>query len=276
MNIVWDGEFELISPTLGTLLLNHEYPDGRIYRLNPKRCVGRRGVRANNDNVPQGDGEIFHTRFATGSEMQLAIQLWDGQEIACDEMLVTMYDELRGWLWSLLRPPDDGGRIVWTPDGKAARLLDALRLREIQDPEEDQETQATEILVLLDSPFPYAISLTETVTSADATLTNAGNVDFYPVFKVYGPTGAWSIQNNSTGEIYLYDSSRPGGQAIGGGEYAEIDMFRGGLIYLNGDQDNLKPNVDVEASDILTIAPGGVSYSVFGATADVLMHDAWA
>jgi ribosomal 50S subunit-recycling heat shock protein len=53
-------------------------------------------------------------------------------------------------------------------------------------------------------------------------------------------------------------------------------MFRGGLIYLNGDSSNLKAGVDVEASDILTVQAGGSSFTIAGASADVLMHDAWA
>jgi hypothetical protein len=189
-----------------------------------------------------------------------------------------MRDDLYGVLWSLLRPPDDGGRITWDSWCGSDRMLDAVRLLSIADPEEDAEEGATEITFVLDSPFPYAISAAETVVglSGSATLPNNGNVEFYPVFKVNGPSGAWSIENNATGELYLYDGSRPGAQAIPGGSYAEIDMFRGGLIYLNGDQNNLKPGVDVEASDILTVAAGGTSYTINGASATVLMHDAWA
>lgn len=276
MNIDWTAPFDLISPLWGTLSLNTPDGNGRIYRLNPKKCVGRRNVRATTDPVPGGDGEIFFDRYATGSEMELAIQLWDGGAIACDDVLVDMYDDLRGWLWSLLRPEDDGGRLVWTPSGKSARLLDAIRLLSMSDPEEDSETFATEITCVLDSPFPYAISLTETVVNWTGTssMPNNGNVEFYPVFKVYGPTSGFTISGG--GKSYVYDAGRPGAQSIGGGEYAEIDMFRGGLIYLNGDQDNLKPGVDVENSDILVVTPDSPNFTISGATADALMHDAWA
>lgn len=278
MNIDWACPFYLISPA-GTLALNADTGGGRIFRLNPKKCVARRGVRATSDNVPQGDGEIFHERFATGSEMQLTVQLWDGNEnCACDDVLVEMYDELRGILWSMLRPPSDGGRVQWTPAGQGARIMDAAQLLSLSDPEEDQDRGCTEITFVIDTPFPYAISLAETVTamSGPTVLANAGNATFYPVFKVYGPSGAWSIENTDTGQIYLYLSSRPGAIVIGSGEYGEIDMFRGGLIYLNGNEDNLKAGVDVEASDILTVAAGGSNFTINGATADVLMHDAWA
>lgn len=276
MNIDWACPFELISPTMGTLPINTPDGEGRIFRLNHKGSVGRRNVRATTDPVPGGDGEIFFDRYATGSEMQLAIQLWDGGEIACDDVLVDMYDDLRGFLWSLLRPEDDGGRLVWTPSGKSARLLDAIRLLSLSDPEEESETGAMEITCVLDSPFPYAISLTENVVALAGTvnLPNNGNVDFMPVFKVNGATTDFSISGN--GLTYIYDSTRPGASAIGGGDYAEIDMFRGGLIYLNGDGANLKAGVDIELSDILVVPAGGANFTIIGATADVLMHDAFA
>lgn len=280
MNIDWETVFTIVSPA-GNLALNADIGGGRSYKVDPKKSVARRGVRVNTDNVPQGDGEIFHERFATGSELQLTVQLWDGnQNCACDEVLVDMYDDLRGILWSLLRPSEDGGRVVWTPAGKDARMIDAARLLSLSDPEEDAERGCTEITFIIDTPFPYAITQAEDVVAmsdgVSLTLPNDGNVEFYPVFKVYGPSGAWSLENNDTGQIYLYNALRPGAASIGGGDYAEIDMFRGGLIYLNGDGANLKPAVDVEASDILTVAAGGSSYTLNGATADVLMHDAYA
>lgn len=272
----------LFNVDLGTVL-GSEWA-GRQFALNGPSCFSRRSVRANTDPVPQGDGDIFHERFATGYEMVFAIQLWsrfpsegDEGQAACDAALCEMRDFLFGHLWSLLRPPEDGGRVIWDPSCGENRMMDAVRLLALQDPE-ITEQGATEYTCTLDSPFPYAMTHAEDVVALTGTMTlpNDGNVEFYPVFKVNGPSGAWSIEDNSTGKLYLYDGSRPGASAIGGGDYGEIDMFRGGLIYLNGDGANLKAGVDVEASDILTVAAGGSSYTINGATADVLMHDAFA
>lgn len=259
--------------------------DRRRFALRPQGCLAKRSVRADTDPVPQGDGDVFHERFATGYEMRFAVQLWeqfpaDGDtdgKAACDSVRCEMRDLLYGHIWSLLRPPNDGGRITWDPTCSDQRILDAVRLLAIEDPTEDDQG-LWEVSITLDSPFPYAISLFEDVIALTGTMTlpNDGNVDFYPVFKVNGATGAWSLTDNETGMIYLYDSSRPGAMAIAGGDYAEVDMFRGGLIYLNGDGANLKAGIDVEASDILTVRAGGSSYTIAGATADVLMHDAWA
>lgn len=255
---------------------------GRRFALRPQGCLAKRSVRSNTDPVPQGDGDIFHERFSTGYEMRFAVQLWetfsnDGEgKAACNEVRCEMRDFLYAHLWSLLRPANDGGRVQWDPSCGDPRILDALHLLAIEDPTEDEQG-LWEVSVTVDSPFPYAISLFEDVVALTGTMTlpNDGSADFYPVFKVNGPTGAWSITDNETGMLYLYDASRPGALAIGSGDYAEIDMFRGGLIYMNGDQENLKAGVDVEASDILTVLAGGSSFTIAGATADVLMHDAW-
>lgn len=275
--VEWNIPFSIQAP-FGTLTLNEA--TGQRYLINQRRSVARRSIRAESDPIPHGDGEIFHDRYANGYEMQFAVQLWDGDEIACDEALCEMRDHLYGIIWSLLRPVDDGGRITWDPSCGDQRILDAVRLLSLQDPDEDAETGATEITFILDSPFPYAISLTESVVSMAAstptTLPNGGNVTFYPVFKVNGAASSFVIQNNDTSEQYRYSSALPGASSIPGGSYAEIDMFRGGIIYLNGDQDNLKAGVDVEDSLILTVAAGGQSFTIEGASATVLMHDAWA
>ena len=158
-------------------------------------------------------------------------------------------------------------------------MLNAIRILEIADPEIAQ-TGVVEFDFTVDSPFPYCISEAESVVTipdgGSATLPNNGNVEFYPVLQVQGATGAFSIENNDTGDLYLYDGSRPGAASIGGGSYGEIDMFRGGIIYLNGDGANLKAGIDVEASSIIFIAPGGSDISVNGADVDFLLHDAFA
>jgi hypothetical protein len=277
--VEWDIPFDITTP-FGTLELNQPDGSGRIFRVNQEKSVARRPLRVTTDPLPHADGEIFHDRFSEGYQMQFTIQLWQASDqVACDAALCEMRDELYGHIWSLLRPADDGGRITWTPSCGGNRLLDAVRLLELRDPEIGEgEEGLTEITFTLDSPFPYAISEVETVDNiaGSETLENDGNVTFYPVFKVNGATSGFTITNNDTGLSYVYDAGRPGAQSIPGGSYAEIDMFRGGIIYLNGNQDNLKPGVDVENSDILYIEAGGNSFTITGANADVLLHDAYA
>jgi len=271
--VEWNIPFSIITP-FGTLLLNQDAGGGRRYLLNSENCTSRRAIRAASDPIAGGDGEVFHDRYANGYEMELAIQLWEtDQRIACDDVLCEMRDELYGHLWSILRPQDDGGRISWSPSCEGGdRILDAVRLLALQDPEIGDKGQ-TEIKATIDSPFPYAISIFEDVVSlsGSTTLPNPGNVPFYPVFKVNGATSSFTITNNDTGLAYVYS-----GQSIPGGSYGEIDMFRGGIIYLNGDGANLKAGIDVLNSDVLYIEPGGNSFTISGASADVLTHAAYA
>ena len=273
--VEWSIPFRLVTP-LGTMTWN-QFPG---LMLDPQRCKARRGIRVVTDDIPVGDGEIFHRRWTKGYEIKIVGQAWRTKdEMMCEgqEELVTLRDVLYGHLWSLLRPAEDNNRIIWTPTGKPARMLNAIRILDIADPEIGNQGVVT-FEFTVDSPFPYCISEAETTptVSGGAFLPNDGNVPLYPVIQVHGGTGAFSIENNDTGAIYLYDSSRPGAQAIPGGSYGEIDMFRGGIIYMNGDGANLKPGIDVEFSNLITIEPGGSSITVNGASATFLLNDAFA
>lgn len=269
--VEWDIPFSIQAP-YGTLTLNGP-SSGRRYLLNPKKCVARRTIRVTTDPIPQGDGELFHDRWANGVEMQFVVQLWDGEQIACDAALCEMRDYLYGVIWSLLRPEDDGGRVFWTPScetGSGERLLDAVRLLAIEDPGEDADTLATEITFILDSPFPYAISHFQNVVALNGlagSVTNNGNVEFWPVLKIYGD-GA-TVVNNTTGKEIVFN-----GGCLGGGSYIEVDSFRM-TAYVNGDQANAKPCVDVEITDFFSIVPGTnqIDTTVF---TEILMNDAWA
>lgn len=290
MNIDWSPQFEILTPA-GSLFLNSDLGGGKQYKLNPQRCIGRRSIRASTDNRPQGDGEIFHERFATGSELQLAIQLWQGvEQCACDSTLVDMYDDLRGILWALLRPAGDGGRVIWTPSGKDARMIDAARLLSLSDPEEDAETGCTEITVTIDTPFPYAIAFTQDTTNipnaASVTVPNDGNVEFWPVIKVHSvgsDTTSFILESDvedGFGNSLLIEwDSAYGGVGIPAGEYAEIDTFKG-TIFLNGDEDDLGGSLVPLTSDFFGIQPGGTSVNAIGSGgfdhAEFLTNDAYA
>lgn len=259
---------------------------GRQFALNGPSCFSRRSVRAETDPVPQGDGDIFHERYATGYEMVFAIQLWsrfpsDGDEgqAACDVALCEMRDLLFGHLWSLLRPPNaDGGRVIWNPSCGDNRMMDAVLLLALQDPE-ITDRGATEYTCTLDSPFPYAMTHAQDTTSFTGTQTvpNDGNVDFWPVIKVNGSgltsfTLESDIPDQFGNNLKLEWDSQYGGQSITG--YAEIDTFRG-TIFLNGDGADLSGSWIPTESDFFPIQPGGTAVTS-SASVDFLTNDAWA
>ena len=82
-------------------------------------------------------------------------------------------------------------------------------------------------------------------------------------------------QGFKTGEAIVYlGPSLPGGQSIGGGEYAEIDTFRN-TIFLNGDEDDLAAGVVIEDSDFWGLEVGNNVLDSSGPNFDVLWNIPW-
>lgn len=269
----FDQVFELITP-FGNLFLNQDLGDGKKFLINHRKSVGRRLVRVTTDNIPQGDGEIFHDRYATGYEMQLTVRFMNGDDPACDAALCEMRDELYGHLWSLLRPADDGGRLAWVSYcAPSRRILDAIRLFSISDPEEDAEEAATEVTFVVDSPFPYAIAETQDITTFSGTtdIPNDGNVEFWPVIKVNAGGSditAFEIASDQLdpfgNNLKISWDAQYGGVGISAGGFAEIDTFKG-TIFENGDEADLSASFVAIDSDFFPIKPGGTNVTAIGA-----------
>jgi len=277
----WNVPFTFTTP-YGTLQLNQleTFDSGTgMYLFDTSACKVAVPLRFEDVDLPQFSGEDLGERFFGAFRMKLSIQLWETTDvIACDDLAQDMLDHLLGFYRSFANPLD--GRIYWTPDGEAQRMIRKCQLSEAQDTTVTDD-QATTVAFEVKSPYPYAWTAAETTTALDATLTNTGTADFWPVIKVYGPTSAFTIENASVTDEdgnplqITYDAGLPGAISIPVAEYAEIDTF-GGTIYLNGDEDNLKPGLDMAVSDWFPIQVGANVITITGATADVLWQDAWA
>jgi hypothetical protein len=293
--IDWDTPAQLESP-YGTLLFNQQsavsyspQPGSDLrgwYVLDRAGCSSERALRPEKDRVPQGDGMIFHRRFTEGSEFQIRVELWQAPvgattlasgvgRPACAELARLMEEELLLHLGAIL---NGDGRYRWTPSGHSDnRFLDEARwlvalAADLSDP------GMSKLTFTIDSPFPYVIDATQVTRFAaddDATeIDNDGNTPFYPVIQVPGATGSFVIENQTTGFQIEYDEGRPGAQGIDSGDFAEIDTFRN-TIYLNGDEDNLKPGIDPTVSDFFPLEPGSNTILITGADADFLVNDAY-
>lgn len=271
----WELPMTLTSP-YGSLLLNQQTAGG-IYLLRPDGCGFDIQVRSTKDNVPQGDGSILHHRFLTGTEMPLAIQLWeDINTLACDELAEEMIDLLTLHLRGLLNAGDNQGRLSWDiPSGGNDRMLDDIRL--LVYPELTLNGNVYEVTTTIDSEYPYAQDLGEITTSISAgateTLNNTGNAIFYPVFIVQS-TGTFTITNETTGTELVWDGAVPAG-------CLEVNCFRE-TIYVNatctpgdGDGANLKYGIDMLNSDFPYLVPGNNDITMDGAGADVLWQAAY-
>lgn len=273
----WEVPFILRSTTLGDLNINQDLLGNRRYQLVPAACDDRVPLRVTRTPIPAADGMIPNERFTEGYLTTLAIQLYADGGPACDSDLVEMTDDLMGWLRSMLNMNNEG-RLLWTPDGHNQRMHLDVRWNEEAVWTLDDPGGFSRITFGLDTPYPYAMDAAQTttaVTTAGATLNNTGNTKFWPVIKVYGPTSSFTIENTTTGEAIVYlGPSLPGGQSIGGGEYAEIDTFRN-TIFLNGDEDDLAAGVVIEDSDFWGLEVGNNVLDSSGPNFDVLWNIPW-
>lgn len=283
--IEWEAAARIESP-FGTLNFNDDTA-GTLYLLDPKRCNATRNLRVTSDPVPQGDGEILHARFAEGIEFSITLSLWiDRETPACDAAIEggsatarEMSEELGKHLGGIL---NGQGRWFWQPsDYPDERMMDEARWLVPMETTMNSEG-IYEVTFGLDSPFPYLLDKTQTTStiSGSGTLTNNGNVEFWPVIVVDGPASVFSITNDDTGASIVYvGDDLPGGQDIGPGDIGEIDTFRN-TMYLGiggapGDDDNLKAGIDVLNTDFWPLVPGTTNVTVAGASADFLLNNAW-
>ncbi len=300
----WENPWWLETPE-GTLLLNDtDMTTKRRFQLVPGRCSASLPVRVTADDIPQGDGAIPHRRWRSGFTVHLALELLvdpngeGGNEIgadpepACEEDLVAMLDLLGLHINAMIRTGLVSGfpnaRLFFTPSGAGTqgdRMFDRCQLQTGGAVSLTEGAIGTLVEFDLDTPYPYYIEATETQTSLGASgvemIDNAGNTNYYPVVKVYGPTSNFILLNDSVEDLdgnpleILYDSSLPGASAVSGGDYIEINFFTG-QAFLNGSGANRKAGIDMRYSDFWPLVPGENLVACIGAPAVVLSNGAWA
>lgn len=273
----WSIPFSLRSLLFsGTpLLLNTEVTNLGIYLVRPENCALRTTVRSTKEDLSQQDGSILHRRFLTGFEMEMQIALWESREKpACDDLAQTMMDVFLGYCRALKNAGDNVGRMSWTPAGQAQRMLEDIRL--LQYPSESiGDGGATELNVVFDSQFPYTEDENQQSVAVPASITNAGNTDTYPVFRLNAPITGFTMTNTATSLQFVYDSSRLGASPVSSG-YMEIDMFRG-TVYLNGNGANLKAGVDIVNTDFFPLVSGVNPITISSGVGGIaLVNNAWA
>lgn len=281
----WTIPFDLDVP-VGTLDFNTDIllssgATGQFF-LNGENCEALIPVRVQDDDVPQGDGQQTHERFFSAFELTLAVQLWTSDVPACDEDLTEMADMLMRYVRNIPSNPSSDlveARVHWTPAGANERMLRRVCLNDALT--WSMEGPVVQAQFQVKSMYPYAWDSQEIVTPLDATLTNTGTADFWPVIKVFGPTSAFIITTDVTDEfgnvlLIEWDTGNPGasGLTVDPGDYIEIDTFRN-TMYLNGDGANMKPGLTVGTSDFFPIAVGANNIDITGAAASILWQNAW-
>jgi hypothetical protein len=279
----WENIDSIVSP-IGQLILNDiGNVHGFGYYLTAKEGADSGSdVRATRQGVPQGAGSIVHRGFPDGWGMKMPIQYWVSEGVsACSTSSPTaqqMDDLLMRHVRAML---DGGGRVFYTPEGMAVRLLD--QVSNVEKSPLTEEAGLTGTVVVFASPFPYMIDFDQTLTtltagSPTATLTNTGSAPFFPVFKVYGTFDDFVLANTTTGEQIAYDDSQPGASVVTAPDYIEIDTFRN-TVYLNGNGAPRKAGIVIPTSDFFTLEVGDNDLEITSAgtapNVDVLWASAW-
>jgi hypothetical protein len=288
----WEKEFTLTTD-IGSLIFNFQDPVDGFYILDKGGCEASvESIRAEKFGIPQADGSYLRKRFTTGYVVKLACEYWvDAQNSACASTSLTsreMNDVLMRHLRSIL---NGGGRLKWTPTGANTRIIDDLWL--LSAPQLVEGDGFTGVQFVLDTRFPYAIDLTQTLTTFAVggdthTLTNTGTSPFFPVWKIYAgasPGKYVKITRQAADPAddlsIVFDSTLATPDlTIPAGHYIEIDTFRE-TVYLDGDGANYKSTIDIEATDFfqlevgdnLIVTTGDGSDSVLAV--DCLWQPAW-
>lgn len=286
-----------IMSKFGTLLLNHtDSSSGRRYQVQPDGFRVVPTLRVTQDNLSQSDGSVLHPRWTSGAVAMMSIEYVIATDLspadqtipgdinpACDEDLLAMDDQLLLYINAMRTLTyADNQRYLWTGSDGNGRMLIDVELLAWSEPTFNDTALPTTVTLALETPFPYAIDQTQTTTSisdgATDSLLNNGTADFYPVIKAYGPFTSFSIANTTTGLQLDYDDTRPGAVSVGGGDYAEIDFFRG-TVFLNGDSSDLIAGIVPSTSDFWTLACDPAIGNIIAPTGcdiDILWNRAWA
>lgn len=290
-NLEWEVEHQLITPE-GTLTFNVPDSSGRIYIVQPDDYSIVPSMRVTADNLSQTDGSYLHPRWKTGLTATMRVEfgvVGVGGDLpdytpACGQDLRIMWEDLTAALDSIREQVAvNSARLIWMPTGTGARMIDDIQT--VGWPTPSFSPPGAYATFSVESPFPYAIDFTQQTTTINATtttITNNGTADLLPVCKVFGaPTSSFTLTNASVVDEFgnplelFYDSSRPGAIAVpGGGQYAEIDFFKG-TIFLNGNSTDLIAGLDPTVSEFFALAKGA-NVITTDCDAQFLWNPAWS
>lgn len=169
------------------------------------------------------------------------------------------------------------GRHYFQPSGSDARFR-TVRLHEAVDLSDDSVggiagPRSFTMTLVANDPVAYNAVQDSTSFSDGSpfTIPNVGNTDTWPVIILDGSLSGATVSIVNTDSGFELDFAA---LTVGGGHTAEINMFNE-TVYLDGDSTNLLPKVVLATSDFWSVAPGGASVTISGASGHVLSNGAW-
>lgn len=253
----------VLETALGNLTFNPTSGDG----LYLEDLIGTVRTRSRTLDLPQSDGAYIPRAFESG--YLLTARGWVRAEAGVSTRR-SLIDSLIGKVVSTKRAD---GRFRFQPSGYSdERMLDDVRL--VERPRIAGGYRKS-FEFTLQSPYPYTIDKTQTVTSisagGSATITNDGDAASWPVLQV-AAAGSWTIENSTLGLRIEWDGSIASLSYTG---YAEWTPFRN-TLYQNGDGQNLQGGIVRATSRRWWLAPGDNVITATGAAVDILWNHAWA
>lgn len=237
-------------------------------------------LRASVENAPQRPGGIVH-RALFGPRYPGLSTLLHG---ATPEDVATFEDEIKQACASILAAD---GRLLFTPPGKPQRFMTVRAYDVVEfapvvtgstfgEPQGFLKIGTIPLVAEDDAAYTYTEVDTDITDGGSATITNAGTVDSYPVYEVYGPFTGFIITNATSGGALTYS-----GDTVASGDYVEI-ITRLETAFLNGTGADKARYIDWIASNFDPLQPGGnlieVGFSGGGAGTKLTVksNDAWA
>ncbi len=299
MNVEWGVRHDLVTP-LGTITMNVRDPDtGRVYLLLPDGYKLAPTLRVTQDNLSEADGSFLHPSWKSGAIANLHVRYCiqpqpDGDlEPACAGDLRQMHEQLTAALDSIRGESGQDQRLIWSPSPTGTVVPSRRMLEDVQTlawTEPSWDEPYTEVTFSVDSPFPYALDLTQEeveIDDATETIYVDGTSRTWPVLSIAGPCSSFSISTDrivacdGSPLALVYDASRPGAIAIPSGHFAEIDTFKG-TIFLDGNSTDLTAGLDPGGPcpsspnhDFFPLLPGANSITT-DCDALILFNPAWS
>lgn len=206
-------------------------------------------VRGSKSSRSQQHGARFEPSFKDGGVLSVMLDV-NPLRAASDAAIEAARTEIIAHANELL---DDDGVLGWTNRGGSTPLA-LTGLRTLTDPVFQVDGHAWRVLLLLESPRPFAEDASATVVDSaalsvggggftipltipftftassggDLEVTHAGDFKLaYPVLRAYGPITNPHVVNQTTGKRLVFEGS------IAAGDYWEIDLFERSVL-LNG------------------------------------------
>lgn len=254
--------------------------------------IGFPSIRSVTDSRPDADGEYDQTQFIGARAVLIAGTVvgnndYNRQQVF-DRLCTFLRPNIRPYLVYQLEPDGDERRIRLRAENHAAPILHPVTAEFTAawrgpDGVQESTTETSETIsaaadvaagrsydLTFDRTYPASAPIGAT------TVTNDGNINAYPILRLYGPCTGPNIENQTQGKTLELP-----GLEVAAGDYIEIDT-RNRTIRLLGDADQSRYSfLDFDTSAWWSLDPGDNDLRYYptsftaGAEAEIIFRSVW-